>query len=144
MIPATGSRGILQERCGKVTGSFRKTPEIAGTWKQYSDWKLAGFFPVDSCAFGQEQAGKNPKIFRPGYCFHKITGITRNRQFPDRVVRPGEKRLDKIGCNHKLNQLINIGLRVFSPCAKHLFFGNLDYRTIELDLIPNLTTLIKI
>jgi hypothetical protein len=25
-----------------------------------------------------------------------------------------------------------------------LFFGNLDYRTIELDLIPNLTTLIKI
>jgi hypothetical protein len=39
MIPATGSREILQERCGKVTGSFRKTPEIAGTWKQYSDRK---------------------------------------------------------------------------------------------------------
>jgi hypothetical protein len=36
MIPATRSRGILQERCGKVTGSCRKTPEIAGKWKQYS------------------------------------------------------------------------------------------------------------
>jgi hypothetical protein len=32
---------------------------------------------------------KNPKIFRPEYRFHKITGITRNRQFPGRVVRPG-------------------------------------------------------
>jgi hypothetical protein len=49
MIPATGSHEILQERSGKVTGSFRKTPEIAGTWKQYSDRKLPGFFPVDSC-----------------------------------------------------------------------------------------------
>ncbi len=29
-------------------------------------------------------------MFRPEYCFHKITGITRNRQFPDRVVRPGK------------------------------------------------------
>jgi hypothetical protein len=37
MIPATRSRGILQE--------------IAGTWKQYSDRKLSGFFPVDSCQF---------------------------------------------------------------------------------------------
>jgi len=27
---------ILQERCGKVTGSCRKTTEIAGTWNQYS------------------------------------------------------------------------------------------------------------
>jgi hypothetical protein len=96
MIPATGSRKILQERCGKVTGSFRKTPEIAETWKQYSDRKLSGFFPVDSCQLpvlsGRNQPeiiGKNPKIFRSEYCFHKITGITRNWQFPDRVVRPG-------------------------------------------------------
>jgi hypothetical protein len=86
MIPATGSRVILQERRGKVTGSSRKTPEIAGTWKQYSDRKLSGFFPLDSCQLpvlsdrnGPEIIGKNPKIFRPEYCFHKITRITRNR-----------------------------------------------------------------
>jgi hypothetical protein len=97
MISATGSRGILQERCEKVTGSFRKTPEIAGTWKQYSDRKLSGLFPVDSCQLPvlswrnrPEIIGKNPKIFRPEYRFHKITGVTRNRQFPDRVVRPGQ------------------------------------------------------
>jgi hypothetical protein len=36
-----------------------------------------------------EIIGKNAKIFRPGYCFHKITGITWNRQFPEQVVRPG-------------------------------------------------------
>ncbi len=27
--------------------------------------------------------------FRPKYCFQKITGIARNRPFPDRAVRPG-------------------------------------------------------
>jgi len=47
MIPATRSRSILQERCGKVTGSRRKTPEIAGTWEQYSDPELSGSLPVD-------------------------------------------------------------------------------------------------
>jgi hypothetical protein len=98
MITATESRGILQERCGKVTESCRKTPEIAGTWKQYSGRKLSGFFPVNSCQLPvlfdrnrPEIIGKNPKNFRPEYCFHKITGITRNRQFPDRVARPGHK-----------------------------------------------------
>jgi hypothetical protein len=51
---------------------------------------------VDSCQLPvlsgrnrPEIIGKNPKIFRLEYCCHKITGITRNRQFPDRVVRPG-------------------------------------------------------
>jgi hypothetical protein len=81
MIPAIGSREILQERCGKVTGSFRKTPEIAGTWKQYSEQKLSEFFSrgflSTSCPF------------RPEYCFHKMTGITRNRPFPGGTVRPG-------------------------------------------------------
>jgi hypothetical protein len=28
---------IPQERCGKVTVSWRKASETAGTWKQYSD-----------------------------------------------------------------------------------------------------------
>jgi hypothetical protein len=78
MITATGSRGIVQKRCGKITRACRKTPEIAGTWKQYSDWKLFGFFPMDSCQLPvlsdrnqPEIIGKNPKIFRPQYCFHK-------------------------------------------------------------------------
>ncbi len=40
----------------------------------------------------QESTGnhrKNPKNFRPKYCFQKITGITQNRQLLGRVVRPG-------------------------------------------------------
>jgi hypothetical protein len=96
MIPATRSREILKERCGKVTGSCRKTPEIAGTWKQYSDPELSGFFPVDSCQLpmlsGKNRpkiTRKNPKNFRPEYCFHEIAGITRNWPFPGRTVRPG-------------------------------------------------------
>jgi hypothetical protein len=63
--------------------------------KQYSDRKLSGFFSggflPTSRTFQQELAGnyeKNPKNLRPEYCFHKITGITRNREFPGRVVRP--------------------------------------------------------
>ncbi len=99
MIPATRSCRILHERCGKVTGSCRKTPEIAETWKQYSNRVLSRFFPVDSCELpvisgrnGLEIIGKNSKNFRSEYCFHKITGITRSRQFPDRVVRPGRER----------------------------------------------------
>jgi hypothetical protein len=79
-----------------ATGSCRKTPEVSGKWKQYSDRKLSGFFPVDSCQLlvlsdrnRPETIGKNPENFRPEYCFHKITGITGNRQFPGRFVRPG-------------------------------------------------------
>jgi len=86
MIPPTRSRRIMQERCGKVTASFRKASDIAGTWKQYSGQKFFGFFPVDPCQIpvlsGRNQAksiGKNPKIFRPEYCFHKITGTGRFR-----------------------------------------------------------------
>jgi hypothetical protein len=44
IVPATGSRRIFQERCGKVTGSCRKTREIPGTWKQYSGREFPGFF----------------------------------------------------------------------------------------------------
>ncbi len=56
----------------------------------------SGGFLSTSCAFRQEPAGKNSKIFRPEYCFDKITGTTRNRQCPDRVVRPGLKKKRKI------------------------------------------------
>jgi hypothetical protein len=96
MIPTTGSRRVLKERCRKVTGSCRKTPEIVGTWKQYFHRKMTGFFPVNSSQLpvlsGRKRSeiiGKNPKNFRPEYCFHKITGIIQNRQFPGRTVRPG-------------------------------------------------------
>jgi hypothetical protein len=56
-------------------GSFRKTPAITGTWKQYFDWELSGFFPVDSCQIlvlsGRNSASKkSPELpgtgrFRP-------------------------------------------------------------------------------
>jgi len=48
MIPATGSRRIFQERCGKVNVSCRKAPGISGPWKQYSTQQIFGFFSVDS------------------------------------------------------------------------------------------------
>jgi hypothetical protein len=48
----------------------------------------AGFLST-SCAFRPEIIGKNSKIFRPGYCFNKVTGITWNRQFPDQVAQSG-------------------------------------------------------
>ncbi len=45
------------------------------------------FFPMDSSQL-PVLSDRN----RPEYCFHKTTGITRNRQFPGRVVRPGLRR----------------------------------------------------
>ncbi len=76
------SHRILQEKTGNrwnMEAVFR--PELVRFF--------SGGFLSTSCAFRQETIGKNPKNFRSEYCFHKITRITRNRQFPDRVVRPG-------------------------------------------------------
>ncbi len=96
-IPVTGSLRILQERCWKVTGSCRKTLEIAVIWKQYFDQKTAGFFPAYSCQFPvlssrnrSEIIGKNPKISDWNTASKKITGITQNRSFPGRTVGPGQ------------------------------------------------------
>ncbi len=59
MIPATGS-------CeGKMRESHRIMQERTG-----NRWKME-------------------TVFRPEYCFHKITAIFRNRPFPGRTVRPG-------------------------------------------------------
>jgi hypothetical protein len=44
-----------------------------------------------SCRNGVESVGKNPKNFRSEYCFHKVTGITRNQSFPGLTVRPGKR-----------------------------------------------------
>jgi hypothetical protein len=70
MILATESCTILQERCGKVIVSFRKAPEIAGTWKRYSDRKFFGFFrwiPANFLCFlastGRKALEKIRKIF---------------------------------------------------------------------------------
>jgi hypothetical protein len=105
MIPATESREILQKRCAKVTGSFKKTLEIAGTWKQYSDRILSGFsggFLSTSCAFQQEPARnhrKKSENFPAAMLLPQITGIARNRQFPDQVFRPGK-------CRSEINALL--------------------------------------
>jgi hypothetical protein len=81
MIPATGSRGILHERCGKVTGSCRKIPEIAGTWKQYSERKLSGFFLVYFC---QILVLSGRKIF--GFFPAGILLPQNHRNYPEPVV----------------------------------------------------------
>jgi hypothetical protein len=84
MIPATGSLVILQERCGKVTGSCRKTPEIAGTWKQYSGRKFSGGFLSISCAFRQEPTGNHRK---KSETFPSGTLLSENhRNYPEPAV----------------------------------------------------------
>jgi hypothetical protein len=84
-ITATGSRRILQES----PGNPRK-------WKQYSDRKFIGFFPVDSCQFPvlsgknrSEIIGKNPKNFRWEYCFHVSAISGAFLPEPARNFRPG-------------------------------------------------------
>jgi hypothetical protein len=62
---------------------------------------LAMILVTGSCRNCPKILGKNPKIFRPEYCFHKVTGIPRNRRFPGRTVRPGEY-LVKISCSKEL------------------------------------------
>ena len=95
-IPATGSHMILQERCGKVTGSHRKAPEIAGSGSSIPTGNLLDFFPVDSDQFPvlssrnrSEIIGKNPKIFRLEYCFH--VPVTSGAFLPEPacIFRPG-------------------------------------------------------
>ncbi len=83
------SHRILQENTGNhwnVEAVFRpKTDQIF----------TSGFLPT-SRTFQQEPAGnhgKRSENFRSEYCFHKITGITRNRPFPGRTVRSGMSML---------------------------------------------------
>jgi hypothetical protein len=54
-------------------------------------------FPMDICQLPvfssrnwPEIMEENPENFRSKYCFHKITGMTQNRSFPGRVIRPGD------------------------------------------------------
>ncbi len=53
---------ILQEICGKVTGSCRKTREISRTWNQYSRLEFPRFFPMISERILPESTGicRNP------------------------------------------------------------------------------------
>ena len=101
-IPATGSHMILQERCGKVTGSHRKAPEIAGSGSSIPTGNLLDFFPVDSDQFPvlssrnrSEIIGKNPKIFRLEYCFHVPVTSGAFLPEPARIFRPGYIDLQK-------------------------------------------------
>ena len=57
--------------------SGRNTPEVTGSWKQYSGRKISGFFWVHSDHFPvlshQKLVGnhrKKSRIFWPEYCFH--------------------------------------------------------------------------
>ncbi len=68
----------------RATGSCRKTPQIAGIWKQYFSRKLSGFFPVNSCELPVLFASHRPEIigrsrenFRLEYCYYvpAISGV---------------------------------------------------------------------
>jgi hypothetical protein len=90
---------IPQDPAGKKRERRRILRKSSGNrrkWKQYSDQKFIGFFPVDSSQFpvlsGKDRSeiiGKNPKNFRWEYCFHvpAISGAFLPE--PARNFRPG-------------------------------------------------------
>ncbi len=93
VIPATGSCRKDARKSTCPSGKHRKLLEHGSSIPvgNFSD-----FFPVYSYQLPvlsdrnrPKIIGKDPKNVRPEYCFHKITGITRNRPFPGRTVRPG-------------------------------------------------------
>ena len=66
-IPATGSHMILQERCGKVTGSHRRAPEIAGSGSSIPTGNLLDFFqwiPINSLCFPAGTGRKSSEKIR--------------------------------------------------------------------------------
>ena len=82
IFPTTECRTILQERCLNLTLFCRKTPKIAGTWKQYSGRTVVPFFfrwiPANFLCFPAETGWKSLKKIR------KISG---------RAVRPENIKL---------------------------------------------------
>ncbi len=52
--------------------SGRKTTDIAGTWKQYSDRKFYGLFPMISCRKAQESNRKSQSLFSKSQCVGKL------------------------------------------------------------------------
>jgi len=118
---------------------------------------LSGFFPLNSRQLlvlssrnCPELMGKNPKNFRPEYCFHEITGITRNRPFPGRTVRPGlpnvtpTKQISTIEyliLDHScaFNELF--ALISCTPQLHRLKFLNLTDRNVDINVIEPLILL---
>jgi len=80
-----------------ATESCRKTPEIAGTWKQYSDRKWSGFFPVGSCQL--------PVLSRPEI-------IEKIRKFPVRNTA-SRKSPELPGTGSFRTGLFNLGISWF-------------------------------
>ena len=77
MIPESGSCRNLREYAGKSGISCRKTREITGSGSSIPAGNFRKIFRYLSGGFLQENpgitmefTGKNPKIFRPQYCFH--------------------------------------------------------------------------
>ncbi len=86
---------VPQDASGKMRESHRILQESTGNrWNMEVVFRpeifrtFSGEFLPTSCALRKELGGKNPKNFRPEYCFHKINAITLNRSFPGRTVRP--------------------------------------------------------
>ncbi len=94
MIPAIRSYRILRESHLILKENTGNRWSVEAVFQPEIFRIFSGGFLLTSCAFRQEPGGKhwkNRKNFRPEYCFHKITGINRNRPFPGRTVRPGNK-----------------------------------------------------
>jgi hypothetical protein len=111
-IPATVSCGILQERCGKVTVSRRKAPEVEAVFRPelFSD----EFLRVP-CTFLWETVGNHRKKFRKSFgrntasIFQCVSGVfqwnvlemRRVSPVPAVRLRPGQQIFKK---EEKLNE----------------------------------------
>ena len=124
-----------------VTRSCRKTPGIAGTWKQYSDRKLTGFFPLNSCQLPvfsdrnrPEIIGKNPKNCLLEYCFHKIIGITGTGRF--------RARLFDLGCYRKKTHMSSHIAQKYLMlmCSVHILCFSFFFTFYSLALVLSQTS----
>ncbi len=61
MIPTFGNDQSRSESSGKITGSGRKTAEIHGKQKQYSEQEDCGIIPATSGRFPPERTGICPE-----------------------------------------------------------------------------------
>jgi hypothetical protein len=61
MIPTSGNDQNRPESSGKITGFGRKTSEIHGKQKQYSEQEDCGIIPAISGRFPPERTGLCPE-----------------------------------------------------------------------------------
>jgi hypothetical protein len=73
----------------KLAVSDMNPPENARNSMQESGNRIRLSVLTHSCRFRAEADKSGHRIRLREYCFHEISGISQNRPFPCRIVRPG-------------------------------------------------------